>query len=137
MCGHTARRRAACSDPAWFHPLGDVLIPALQIIGVVTTLRLLLCWRQNPDRWDSGVRKWGLYVLLPLIPNLLITLTLIPILGAMRGFWMLFIPDFSWIAMVCGGFAVTWVFLRAGLILWTFRKPPSSKSLVQPDVSPS
>jgi hypothetical protein len=51
------------------------------------------------------------------------TLALIPMLGKMRGFWKLFMPDFSWIAMVCGGFAGIWAFLRTGLILRTLRKP--------------
>ncbi len=114
-----------------------LLIPVIQIIGVVTTLRLLDYWRQNPDRRPSHVRKWVLYILLPLIPNLLLALTLTLMVGEMRGFWMLFMPDISWIAIICGGFALIWIFLRTGLILWTLQQPPSSKFLVQPDVYPS
>jgi CubicO group peptidase (beta-lactamase class C family) len=115
---------------------GLLLIPLLQLIGVAATLRRLRRWRQDPMHRPSGGRKWGLHILLPLIPNLLVTLTLIPMLGATRGFWMLFMPDFSWIAIICGGFAGIWIFLRTGLILCTLRKPPSSTSLVPPGDSP-
>jgi hypothetical protein len=66
---------------------------------------------------------WGQHILLPLIPNLLVALTLIPMLGKMRGFMMLFMPDYSWIAYVCGGFSLVWSFLRTGLILQALRKP--------------
>jgi hypothetical protein len=100
-----------------------LLIPLLQIVGVVATLRLLRSWRRDPQRHPSRGRMWGLHILLPLIPDLLVALTLIPMLGKMRGFLLLFMPDFSWIAMVCGSFAVVWSFLRTGLILRAFRRP--------------
>ena len=103
---------------------GQLLIPALQIIGVVATLRLLSRWHLDPERRPSGGRKWGAYVLLPLIPNLLIALTLIPMLDERRGYLMLYMPDYSWIAMVCGSFALVWSFLRTGLILGALKKPP-------------
>ncbi|GAB4537758.1 MAG: serine hydrolase [Anaerolineae bacterium] len=98
---------------------GLLLIPALQIIGIVATLRLLRRWRLNPERRPGDGRKWGLYILLPLIPNLLIALTLIPMLGKTRGYLMLYMPDYSWIAIICGGFAGIWAFLRTGLVLRT------------------
>jgi len=84
---------------------GQLLIPALQIVGVTATLRLLRRWRLHPERRPSGRRKWGLYILLPLIPNLLVTLTLTPMLGKTRGYLMLYMPDYSWTALVCGSFA--------------------------------
>lgn len=100
----------------------QLLIPALQIAGGVATLRLLRRWRLDPDRRPSGGRKWGLTILPPLIPNLLATLTLKPMLGKRRGFLMLYMPDYSWIALVCGSFAVGWSFLSAALILRSLRK---------------
>ena len=66
---------------------------------------------------------WGHYILLPLIPNLSVAFTLIPILSKIRGFLMLFAPDFSWIARISGGFATLWVFLRTALVLRAMRKP--------------
>jgi hypothetical protein len=102
---------------------GMLLIPIFQIVSVVATLLLLRRWRLDPERRPSRGRMWGQHILLPLIPNLLVALTLIPMLGKMRGFLMLFMPDYSWIAMVCGSFALVWSFLRTGLVLRALRKP--------------
>jgi CubicO group peptidase (beta-lactamase class C family) len=101
---------------------GQLLIPALQIVGVAATLRLLRRWRQDPMSRPSGGRMWGLHILLPLIPNLLVALTLIPMLGRMRGYLKLYWPDYSWTAIVCGSFALVWSFLRTGLVLGALRK---------------
>jgi hypothetical protein len=109
---------------------GQLLIPALQIVGVVATLRLLRRWRLDPERRPSGGRKWGLHILLPLIPNLLAAFTLKPMLSKRRGYLMLYMPDYSWTAMVCGSFALVWSFLRTGLVLGALRKALSSQSFV-------
>ena len=101
---------------------GMLLIPILQIAGVLVTLRLLSRWRADPALHPSRGRLWRKHILLPLIPNLLVALTLIPISGKMRGFMKLFAPDYTWIALICGGFAGIWAFLRTGLILRTLRK---------------
>jgi CubicO group peptidase (beta-lactamase class C family) len=100
---------------------GQLLIPALQGAGVVATLRLLCRWRLEPERRPSGGRLWGAHILLPLLPNLLPALTLIPMLGKRRGYLSLYMPDYAWIAMVCGSFALLWSFLRTGLVLRTRR----------------
>lgn len=96
---------------------GMLLIPILEIGGVLATLRLLRRWRADPSLRPSSGRMWRQHILVPLIPNLLAALTLVPLLGRMRGFMMLFMPDYSWLAMVCGSFAVIWSFLRTGLVL--------------------
>jgi CubicO group peptidase (beta-lactamase class C family) len=101
---------------------GQLLIPALQIVGVAGTVRLLRRWRQDPMSRPSGGRAWGLHILLPLIPNLLVALTLIPMLGRMRGYLMLYWPDYSWTALVCGSFALVWSLLRTGLVLGALRR---------------
>jgi CubicO group peptidase (beta-lactamase class C family) len=101
---------------------GQLLIPALQIAGVVATLRLLRHWRLHPERRPNGGRKWGLHVLLPLIPHLSVALTLRPMLGKRRGYLMLYLPDYSWIAMVCGSLSLVWSFLRTCLVLRALRK---------------
>ena len=102
---------------------GMLLIPLLQIAGVAATLRLLRRWREDPALRLSQGRMWRQHILLPLIPNLLVACTLVPMLGKMRGFLMLFMPDFSWIALICGSFAGIWTFLHTGLILRALRKP--------------
>jgi CubicO group peptidase (beta-lactamase class C family) len=94
-----------------------VLIPVLQVIGVALTLRRLDRWRADPANRPSGSRLWGRHILLPLVPNLLAALTLVPMMGKMRGWISLFMADFSWIARICGGLAGVWAFLRTGLIL--------------------
>jgi len=110
---------------------GMILIPILQIIGVVGTLRQLRRWRMEPDLRPRRERIWRQHILLPLIPNLSVALTLIPMLGKMRGFVMLFMPDYSWVARICGSFSLVWSFLRTGLILRALRKSPASNTLME------
>ncbi len=127
--GMEAARRLAGENPA---PLrlgaapwamrGILLMPILQIVGVTATLLLLKSWRKDPALRPSRGRMWQQHILLPMIPNLLAALTLVPMLGKMRGWLMLFMPDFSWIALICGSFAGIWAFLRTGLILRALRK---------------
>jgi hypothetical protein len=106
---------------------GLPLIPILQIVGVAVTLRRLGRWHQDPNSHPSSGRKWGLHILLPLVPNLLVAL---PLLGMLwtgtLDVMLVFMPDVSWIAIVCGGFALDWMVLRTGLVLWTLRKPSLS-----------
>jgi len=87
---------------------GLLLIPALQIAGVVAMLRLLRRWCQDPMSRPSGELEWGLYILLLLIPHLLVALTLRPMLGKRRGYLMLYMPDYAWIARICGNLALLW-----------------------------
>jgi CubicO group peptidase (beta-lactamase class C family) len=101
---------------------GMLLVPILHIVGIVSTLRQLRRWHLDPRRHPSGLGKWVRHILLPLIPNLSVALTLVPMLGKMRGFLMLFMPDYSWMAYVCGSFAVVWSFLRTGLVLRALSK---------------
>jgi CubicO group peptidase (beta-lactamase class C family) len=104
---------------------GMLLIPILQIAGVAATLRLIRRWRMDPEHRPSRGRTWRQHILLPLIPNLLAALTLVPVMSKMRGWVRLFMPDYSWIALICGSFAGVWTFLRTGLILRALRKPPA------------
>ncbi|HEX6383428.1 MAG TPA: serine hydrolase domain-containing protein [Anaerolineae bacterium] len=106
---------------------GLLLVPALQIAGVVATLRLLRRWRRDPERRPSGGRAWALHILLPLVANLSVASTLRAMLSKRRGYLMLYMPDFSWIALVCGSFALVWSFLRARLVLRALRKPSSPR----------
>ena len=102
---------------------GLPLIPALQIVGVAATLRRLLRWHRDPNTHPLGGRKWGRYILLPLIPDLLVSLPLLGLLWTgTLDVLLLFMPDVSWIALVCGSFALAWMVLRAGLVLWTLRR---------------
>jgi CubicO group peptidase (beta-lactamase class C family) len=100
------------------------LIPALQTVGVAVTLRRLRRWQQDPNSHPSGGRKWGRYILLPLIPDLLVTLPLVGLLWSdTLDVMLLYMPDVSSIALVCGSFALVWMFVRTGLVVWTLREP--------------
>jgi CubicO group peptidase (beta-lactamase class C family) len=108
-----------------------LLIPLLQIVGVAATLRRLRRWRRDPEHRPSRGRMWGLHILLPVIPNL--SLVALPIFLQVSGvlrYMMLFLPDVSWIALICGGFAGIWSILRTGLILQTLREPASPRTFV-------
>jgi CubicO group peptidase (beta-lactamase class C family) len=105
-----------------------LLIPILQVLSVVTTLRLLRRWRADSEHRPNRRRMWGQHILLPLLPDLLVALTLVPMMSKMRGWARLFMPDFSWIAWICGSFAVMWTFVRTGLMLKALRKYPASKT---------
>jgi CubicO group peptidase (beta-lactamase class C family) len=112
------------------------LIPAFQIVGVAATLRRLLRWRRDPGSHPPSGAKWGPYVLLPLVPDLLAAAPLlgllwtrtreVPLLSMLgQGFLdvlLLFMPDVSWIALVCGGFALAWMVLRTVLVLRMLQK---------------
>ena len=95
---------------------GLLLIPALQLVDIAATLRRLHRWRRDPQ---SRLRRgpWMRYILLPLVPNLLAALTLVPMLSELRSFLTVFSPDFSWIARISGSFAIVWSFLRTYLFL--------------------
>jgi CubicO group peptidase (beta-lactamase class C family) len=101
---------------------GMALIPILQVVGVAATLRQVSRWQRDPASRPSSGRLWRQHLLLPMVPNLLVALTLVPMLTKLRGWILLFMPDFSWIARICGGFAAIWAFLRTGLILKALRR---------------
>ena len=110
---------------------GLLLIPALQILGVAATLLRLRSWRRHPNSRPSGGRMWVLHLLLPMITNLTVAATPIVLAASpLRGFLLLFAPDISWMARICGSFAAIWIFLRTGLILRTLRKSQSSQSRI-------
>jgi hypothetical protein len=53
-----------------------------------------------------------------LIPNLAIAAIPVYFLSKkMLGYLRLFMPDVYWTALISGGFAGVWVFLRTGMIL--------------------
>ncbi|MFN8442866.1 MAG: serine hydrolase domain-containing protein [Caldilineaceae bacterium] len=100
-----------------------LLIPLLQIVGVAATLWRLRRWYQDPQSRPSRGRMWGLHILLPLFPNLLLAALPIYLLSSkLLGFMLLFAADFSWTTLICGGFAGVWSFVRIGLILRVLRQ---------------
>jgi hypothetical protein len=94
-----------------------LLIPAFLIGDIAATLGFLRRWREAPERRPQGKSKWGLHILLPLMVNLSIALTLKPMLGEKRGYLKRFMPDFYWLALICGSVAEVWSLLRSVLLL--------------------
>ena len=110
---------------------GLLLIPALQILGVAATLLRLRSWRRHPNSRPSRGQKWVFHILLPMIPNLTVAATPIALAASpLHGFLLLFAPDISWLARICGSFAGVWIFVRTGLILRTLRNGQSSQSRI-------
>lgn len=101
---------------------GMLLIPLLQIVGVVAALRRLRRGRANLALGPNRARIWGQHILLPLLPNLLAALTLIPMFSKMRGFIKLFMADYYWMAASCGSLAIVWSVLRTALVVRAHRK---------------
>ncbi len=101
---------------------GRLLIPLLQIADVAATVGLLRRWRSEPDRSSSGGRSWKRHLLLPLIPNLVIALMLRSVLRKRGEYLKLYMPDYWWLAAICGSFALAWSFVRTGLLLGARRK---------------
>jgi hypothetical protein len=107
------------------------LIPLVQVFALTATLLRMHGWRKYPDTRPASRRTWVLHVLAPIIPNLL--LAVVPVLTFAKGragFLFLFAPDFSWLALLCGGFAAIWMCVRTSLTLRVFRKDRSLHGFV-------
>ena len=97
---------------------GFLLVPVAQAIGVFATWRGLRSWRLDPSRRPAGVRLWLRHIGLPIVLNLALAAAALALLATdLRPMILLFMPDLSWLALICGGFALVWMFVRTGLIL--------------------
>ena len=103
-----------------------LLIPILQIADVSATLRRIRSWRLDMALCPSRGSLWGKHILPSLIPNLSLTAILVSLRSSgLLCFMRLFMPDLSWITIICGGFSVMWALIRTGLILTNRRKNPT------------
>jgi CubicO group peptidase (beta-lactamase class C family) len=102
-----------------------LIIPVFQILGGFLTLLAVRRWRKDASRRPGSSRKW-FHIVLPMIPNLVLVLIALGMLASgVLQFMLIFMPDLSWLALICGGFAGIWICLRTGLILRTLQKPLS------------
>lgn len=90
---------------------GLLLIPILQIVGVLTTLRRMK---------DGRPKRSSLF--LSLLPNLLTAFAIRPMLGKRRGYMRLYMPDIYWLSLICGSFALLWSLLRTILVSRSLKK---------------
>jgi len=94
-----------------------LMIPVLQILGVFLTLKAVRRWRMAASRRPRPIRKW-VYIVLPAILNLILVFcALYLITGGVLKFWLYYMADLSWLILICGGFALIWIFVRTSLIL--------------------
>ncbi len=98
------------------------IVPAIQLLDVLSTIYLLHQWRLHPEQLPGGLKKWGIHILPPLIHSLLVARTTLSMLGSRHRYLMYYMPDYSWIALICGTFAAVWAFLRTGMMLHAFPK---------------
>lgn len=107
----------------WVMPL-LLLIPFLQALGVVKVLKRMKDWRKNSEIHPDLRQFWINNIIVPLIPDLTLFGTLTALISnKMFGFFRLFMPDISWILMICGGFSGIWAVIRTILMVKTWRKP--------------
>lgn len=107
-----------------------LLIPAFQILGVFITLRTVIRWRKDASSHPGPLRKWFFHIVLPASLNLVLVICALALVGSgVLRFMLLFLPDLSWLALICGSFALVWVIVRTTLILWTLRKSQASATL--------
>ena len=107
-----------------------LIIPVFQMLGVLLTLRAVRRWRMDASRRPGSIRKWS-HIVLPAIPNLVLVFCALWLLtsGVLR-FWLFYMADLSWLALICGGFALVWIFVRSALILRALREPLSAQAFV-------
>jgi hypothetical protein len=108
-----------------------LMIPLFQVLGVFLTLRAVRHWRQDVRRRPSPAIMWIIYLVLPTILNLVLVLCALGLLtSGVLEFWLFYMADLTWLALICGSFALVWIFLRTTLILRTLRKPSSPQTFV-------
>lgn len=95
-----------------------LLIPLLQLLGILVTVRRIRLWRRNPQRRPTGAKGWILHLVLPALPNLaLAACAAALIVMRLVRFMELFLPDLTWLIMVCGSAALLWLIVRTWLML--------------------
>jgi CubicO group peptidase (beta-lactamase class C family) len=104
---------------------GTLLIPVLQLAGVLITLRSVRHWRREPDRRPR--RRW-LHATLPALPNLALGLGALGLLGSgTLKFMLLFMPDLTWLVLLSGGFGLAWGALRTWLVASALEEPSGQR----------
>lgn len=104
-----------------------LLIPIFQILGVFLTLQAVRRCREGVSQCPRPAIMWIFHIVLPTILNLVLVVCAIGLLASgVLKFFLLFMPDLSWLALICGSFAMVWMLVRIRLILRAVRKPSST-----------
>lgn len=96
---------------------GALIIPILQCVDLLRTLRFTRRWQRDPGSRPSPVRIWLFHILIPSLFLLLIAVNgLALLLTELRVVLLLFMPDLAWLSLISGGLALAWLPLRSLLI---------------------
>ena len=99
-----------------------LVIPAIQVGGVLFTRRKLRRWRLEPSSRPGPARLWLLDITLPVALNLVLVASALGLLATdLRPMLRLFMPDLFWLIVISGGFALVWSIVRTRLILQVSR----------------
>lgn len=91
-----------------------LVIPVIQIAGVFTLIKLRKHWKLKAGHRPGGIRALNVFALLLVILNLGVAILALALLTSrILPFLFLFIPDLTWLALVCGSFALAWLLLCA------------------------
>jgi CubicO group peptidase (beta-lactamase class C family) len=107
-----------------------LIIPVFQILGVLLTFRAVRRWRTDAKRRPGPVRKW-VHIVVPAILNLVLVVCAVYLVtsGVLK-FYLFYMADLTWLALICGSFALVWIFVRTYLILRVLQEPLVSRTLV-------
>jgi CubicO group peptidase (beta-lactamase class C family) len=99
---------------------GFLLIPVLQVGGVLITRQRVRRWQSDPSSRPGRARLWLLDIALPTVLNLALVALAAGLLAAdLRPMLRLFMPDLFWLLLISGGFALVWLVVRTRLIINT------------------
>jgi hypothetical protein len=99
-----------------------LLIPAIQVGGVLRTRRRVRRWQADPASRPGPAKLWLLELALPGALNLGLGASALGLLATnLRPMLRLFMPDLYWLMVLSGGCASLWIVVRTRLILKAFR----------------
>lgn len=107
------------------------LAVALQVAGMIRTIRRLRRWQTQPEQRPTGWHGLVTHLMLPLVVNGgwgLCTLLWPALFHAPLSYALYSIPDFSYTLLISGVVALAWAVIRTGLLLRLLRRGESRVS---------
>ena len=98
-----------------------LLLPVVQIICILITLRKVKSWRLDFSKKPNSVKMWLLYILLPTILNLVVVAIATGLLvSGLFKFSLLYMGDLAGVILLSAAIAFVWIIIRIPLILKAF-----------------
>jgi hypothetical protein len=116
--------------------IATFVILALEIAGVILSIRTLRRWRAHPDRRPHGWGRVAWHVVLPLLGYLLAGYAFLVAVPQMFGTplegALLFAPDWGYAMLIGGAIGVGWGITWTVLAIWVLRQPRSETATAAP-----